>query len=217
MIAISKVKIRGFRGFTNEQEFDFSSPITILFGENGKGKSSLLNSIEWCLFGNDCIGKNTGIRERIDWEIKNRNTDECYVELKIKENDKKYTVRRVWKSPRRDELFIILPEGRTIDGEEAKKELVKLTKNFSFKDFLTSVYQHQEVIRFFLVQEPKDRNEAMDRLLGLYEYRNIIDWINRVGIRGETLQNEIDKMSEKVKTKIEVWEEQIEEKKKRTQ
>ena len=94
MITITKVKIRGFRGFTNEQEFDFSCPITILFGENGKGKSSLLNSIEWCLFGGkDCIGKNTGIRERIDWEIKNRNTNECYVELEIKENDKKYTVR----------------------------------------------------------------------------------------------------------------------------
>jgi DNA repair exonuclease SbcCD ATPase subunit len=214
MIGITRVKIRGFRGFTDEQEFDFSSPITILFGENGKGKSSLLNSIEWCLFGNDCIGEDTGIRERIDWEVKNRNTKECYVEIEIKENDKEYTVRRVWKSKTKDELSIMLPEGRTIYGEEAKKELVKLTKNFSFKDFLTSIYQHQEVIRFFLVQKPQYRNEAIDRLLGLSEYRNIIDGINKVGIKGETLQDEIDKMSEKVKTKIEVWEEQIEEKKK---
>jgi DNA repair exonuclease SbcCD ATPase subunit len=214
MITITKVKVRGFRGFTNEQEFDLSSPITILFGENGKGKSSLLNSIEWCLFGKDCIGKDTGIRERVDWEVKNRNTKECYVELDIKENDKKYTVRRVWKSPKKDELSIILPEGRTIYGEEAKKELVELTKNFSFKDFLTSIYQHQEVIRFFLIQEPKDRNEAIDRLLGLHEYRNIIDGIKKVEIKGETLQNEIEKMSEKIKTKIEVWQREIDEKKK---
>jgi len=214
MLSITKVKLKGFRGFVGEQELDFSSPITILFGENGKGKSSLLNSIEWCLFGKDCIGEDTGIRERIDWEVKNRNTKECYVEIEIKENDKEYTVRRVWKSKTKDELSIMLPEGRTIYGEEAKKELVKLTKNFSFKDFLTSIYQHQEVIRFFLVQKPQYRNEAIDRLLGLSEYRNIIDGINKVGIKGETLQDEIDKMSEKVKTKIEVWEEQIEEKKK---
>jgi DNA repair exonuclease SbcCD ATPase subunit len=213
MIGITRVEIRGFRGFTDEREFDFSYPITILFGENGKGKSSLLNSIEWCLFGKDCIGEKSGIRERVDWEVKNRNTKECYVEIKIKENDKEYTVRRVWKSKTKDELSIELPEGRTINGKEAEEALNKLTKDFSFKDFLTSIYQHQEVIRFFLVQDPKDRNEAIDRALGLREYRDIIDRINEVGIKGETLQNEIDKMSEKVKTKIEVWQTQVEEKK----
>jgi DNA repair exonuclease SbcCD ATPase subunit len=215
MITITKVKVKGFRGFTDDdQEFDLSSPITILFGGNGKGKSSLLNSIEWCVFGNECIGKNTGIRERVYWEVKNRNTKVCYVELEIKENDKKYIVRRLWKSPKKDELFIISPEGKTIDGEEAKKELVKLTKNFSFKDFLTSIYQHQEVIRFFVIQEPKDRNEAIDRLLGLYEYRNIIDGINKVGIKGEILQNEIDNISKQIEVKIGVWKKQIDEKKK---
>jgi len=213
MIAISKVKIRGFRGFTDEQEFDFSSPITILFGENGKGKSSLLNSIEWCLFGNECIGKDTGIRERVDWEVKNRNTKECYVELELKENDSEYKIKRTLKGKEKDELSIIWSDGKTIQGEDAKRKLVKLTKNFSFKDFLTSIYQHQEVIRFFLIQEPKDRNEAIDRLLGLSEYRNIIDGINRAEIKGEILQNEIDKMSEKIKTRIEVWQQQIEEKK----
>jgi len=214
MLSITKVRLKGFRGFVGEQEFDFYSPFTILFGENGKGKSSLLNAIEWCLFGNDSIGRNTGIRERIDWEIKNRNIKECYVELEVKENDSEYKIKRAWKSKTRDELSIIGSDGKTTQGEDAKRELVKLIKNFSFKDFLTSIYQHQEVIRFFLIQEPKDRNEAMDRLLGLSEYRNIIDGINKAEIKGETLQNEIDNILEQIKAKIEVWEEQIREKKK---
>jgi DNA repair exonuclease SbcCD ATPase subunit len=214
MLSITKVIVKGFRGFVKEGEFEFSTPITILFGGNGKGKSSLLNSIEWCLFGSNCIGKNTGIRERVDWEVKNRNSKECYVKIEMEENGKKYTVKRVWKSPRKDELYITMEDGRTIDGEEAKEELIRLIKNFSFKDFLTSIYQHQEVIRFFLIQEPKERNEAIDRLLGLYEYRNIIDGINKARIRGETLQNEIDSISEQIKAKIDVWREQINEKKK---
>jgi len=213
MLSITKVRLKGFRGFVGEQEFDFSSPITILFGENGKGKSSLLNSIEYCLFGNDCIGKDTGIRERIDWEVKNRRTNECYVELEIKESDSEYKIKRAWKSRARDELSISGSDGGFTQGEDPKRELVKLIKNFSFKDFLTSIYQHQEVIRFFLIQEPKDRNEAIDRLLGLSEYRNIIDGINRTRINGETLQDEIDNIASKIKAKIDVWEEQIMEKK----
>jgi DNA repair exonuclease SbcCD ATPase subunit len=214
MITITKVKIKGFRGFTYEKEFDFNFPVTILFGENGKGKSSLLNAIEWGLFGNDCIGKNTGIRERIDWEIKNRNTDECYVQVIMIENEKEYTVKRIWKSKTKNELTIKVSNGNLREGEEAEKELVGLTKNFSFKDFLTSIYQHQEVIRFFLIQEPKDRDEAIDRLLGLSEYRNVIDGINNAKIKGETLQKEIENISKQIKAKIQVWEEQIREKKK---
>jgi len=72
---IKTLKVKGFRGFTKEKEFDFA-PVTILFGPNGTGKSSTLNAIEWCLWGRKCVGKDTGIRERIDWEIKNRNTSE---------------------------------------------------------------------------------------------------------------------------------------------
>jgi len=212
MVTITEVKIKGFRGFTKEQGFDFSSPVTILFGENGKGKSSLLNAIEWCLFGNECIGKNTGIRERIDWEVKNRNTNECYVQVIMKENEKEYAVKRIWKSITKDQLQIIMPDGKIVDGEEARKELVKLTKNFSFKDFLSSIYQHQEVIRFFLIQEPKYRNDAIDRLLGLSEYRNMIDGIYEAKIKEDILQNEIDKISEQIKAKIYVWQTQIREK-----
>ncbi|MBU4532055.1 MAG: hypothetical protein KJ650_00155 [Firmicutes bacterium] len=55
----------------------------------------------------------------------------------------------------------------------AVKELVGLVP-LSFRDFFTTVYQHQEAIRALLVQEPRDRNDAIDRLLGLSDYRNIL-------------------------------------------
>ncbi len=42
------------------------------------------------------------------------------------------------------------------------------------------VYQHQENIRAVLTQEPKDRNEALDRLFGLSDYRNIIEGIKKI-------------------------------------
>jgi len=91
MLIPKKVKIKGFRGFLKEKEFSFNLPMILLFGENHYGKSSTLNAIEWCLFGNECTGKNTGIRERIDWEIRNRNLprkDEVWVEIELEDENK---------------------------------------------------------------------------------------------------------------------------------
>ncbi|HOC02982.1 MAG TPA: AAA family ATPase, partial [bacterium] len=207
---IKNIKTKGFRGFVDEKEFELSSPITILFGENGKGKSSVLNAIEWCLFGKESTGQNTGIRERIDWEIKNRVSRECYVELEMEVSEKPYILKRTWKSKSKDEITLQSKDNEeSFTGQEAERKLDELLNHFTFKDFLSSVYQHQEVIRFILTQEPKDRNEAMDRLLGLSDYRNIIAGIDLSKIKPDTLENEIDGLREQIKARIDGLQKQI--------
>ena len=207
---LKKIKITGFRGFNGTQEFDLSSPVIILFGENGKGKSSFLNAIEWCLFGGEIIGKDTGIRERVNWEIKNRHSKECIVELHITQNDKNYILKRTLKGKSKHELSIETPDGDTLSGDEACEKLNELLHQITFKDFMSSVYQHQEVIRFFLTQEPKLRDEAIDRLIGLSEYRNIIEGIDLKSIKPEELEKEISSLEREIEAKVEVWEGQIE-------
>ena len=86
MLTPTALKVRGFRGFLNEQPFEFNEPVTILFGENRRGKSSALNAVEWALFGDECANlKNTNIRERKDWETVNRHVgaSDVVVELKM--------------------------------------------------------------------------------------------------------------------------------------
>ena len=212
---LKKIKITGFRGFNGTQEFDLSSPVIILFGENGKGKSSFLNAIEWCLFGGEIIGKDTGIRERVNWEIKNRHSKECIVELHITQNDKNYILKRTLKGKSKHELSIETPDGDTLSGDEACEKLNELLHQITFKDFMSSVYQHQEVIRFFLTQEPKLRDEAIDRLIGLSEYRNIIEGIDLKSIKPEELEKEISSLEREIEAKVEVWEGQIESSKKK--
>ncbi len=212
---IKRLKIKGFRGFKNEGGFELPAPVVIFFGENAKGKSSALNAIEWCLFGKEVIGKNTGIRERIDWEIKNRNADECWVEMEIENDGNNYVLRRKLIGQQRDDITItISSDNQTITGEDTQRELNKLLKGYTFKDFMTCVYQHQEAIRFVLTQEPKERNEALDRLFGLSDYRNIIDGISKSEIKGDELEREIENLKQKIKAKIDVWNEQIKNKEK---
>ncbi len=207
---IKSVKIKGFRGIKEEKIFEFQpeSPLIILYGDNGKGKSSVLNSIEWCLFGSECIGKATGIRERIDWEIKNRNSDECIVEICFTDGNEEYIIKRKLVSPKKkDELEIRLPTGEIKKDENAVYNLLRM----GFRDFLIMVYQHQENIRAVLTQEPKDRNEALDRLFGLSDYRNIIEGIKK--ITGDELEKELESIKNQIKAKIDVWNQQIEDKK----
>lgn len=188
MITLKGLKVKGFRAYMEGKEFAFDNPAILLFGENHCGKSSTLNAIEWCLFGNECTGTRTGIRERIDWEIPNRNMYPPNVSVELELEDKatgdKLTISRRWVSARKDELKVTLRDGQSLKGQEAEEKLAQLLKS-SFRDFLTTVYQHQEAIRAILTQEPRERNDAIDRLLGLSDYRNILTGIDAARLPAE--------------------------------
>ncbi len=188
MITLKGLKVKGFRAYMEGKEFTFDNPVILLFGENHRGKSSTLNAIEWCLFGDECIGTRTGIRERIDWEVPNRNMHPPEVSVELELEDKatgdKFIISRRWVSARRDELKVTLPDGESLKGQEAKEKLAQLLKS-SFRDFLTTVYQHQEAIRAVLTQEPRERNDAIDRLLGLSDYRNILTGMEEARLSAE--------------------------------
>src|SRR5439155_25647312 len=101
-------------------------PLTLFFGENNQGKSSAVNGLEWALYGDECCGKDTGIRERIGWEIPNRHLDSSgvFVELELTNGGGTYTVRRSL-TPRgrrggmQEELTLFQPDGTELTGNEA--------------------------------------------------------------------------------------------------
>lgn len=218
MFTIKKLKIKGFRGYMDEKEFAFNNPITIFSGENHRGKSSTLNAIEWCFFGNECAGKNTGIRERIDWEISNRNLSSgtgVYVKVELEDENKiSYEIERKWISARKNELKIST-EDKKLHGDKAEEKLRQLLR-LSFQDFLTSAYQHQEAVRAILTQEPSEKNEAIDRLLGLSVYRNILTGIEaaKISSKQKEMDNELDNFRNRITAIIDTHSRNLDDKKK---
>src|SRR5438128_1254384 len=124
MLALKKLKVRGFRGFRGDQVFDFGCPATLLFGENHHGKSSTLNAIEWALFGDECKGKQTGIRERVHWQIDNRHMGmpDVLAEVELESPDGNYVVRRTLKKsgkkPAVEKLELTLADGDELADTE---------------------------------------------------------------------------------------------------
>jgi DNA repair exonuclease SbcCD ATPase subunit len=190
MFTLTRLIVKGFRGFREAEEFTFDQPATELFGDNRSGKSSTLNAIEWAMFGDACAGKQTGVRERVGWIISNQHSPApaVRVQLDMEGPEGTYIIVRMLRRPAKkgaaeETLELTLPNDTTLTGDVANERLAGLLKS-SFRDFFTTVYQHQEAIRAVLTQEPKDRNDAIDRLLGLSDQRNLLCALEGADLRG---------------------------------
>jgi chromosome segregation ATPase len=82
---IDSIKIEGFKAFTKAQTLQLGGKHLFLFGENGRGKSSILEAIRWCIWGGEqeTLLRNTFYQE------------DCQVELGLK------TSNSVWRLHRR--------------------------------------------------------------------------------------------------------------------
>jgi len=215
MLQIKKIKIDGFRGFPIKSDtFEIKNPIILFYGENHQGKSSVLNAIEWCLYGDKCTGVKSGIRERKDWEIVNRNSSKAIVDIEI-ETDKGIVriIRTESKGNGRIErtIEVVLPDGSVKNEDDAESEITRLVR-LSYMDYATTIYQHQEAIRAIVTQKPSLRNEAMDLLLGLADYINILYGIKMSKIKDvqRKLVDNFDNFQEKVEDRIKFRQEELE-------
>ncbi len=176
---IKKLKISGFRGFAVERPIDLSQPVTILYGENAQGKSSVLNAIEWCLFGSECAGKDTKMRERVGWKPENRlGSVPCSVTMICQHPDGDIIFERVPKSSNKG--LTILQKGQTICKDVEANSWVGENVG-DFTQFMAMVYQHQENIRHLAIAEDSVKRNIINRLLGLSDYSNLLDSVQSTG------------------------------------
>lgn len=221
MLRIRAIEIEGFRGFTEKKLIEFNTPMVLLYGGNHQGKSSVLNAIEWCLYGDECIGEKSGIRERVGtgesaWRVVNDNVDKAKAKLTIESDIGTFTIIRSElreKGKKGKKIKISFPNGTEEEGNDAELEIAKLLC-VSFKDFATTVYQHQETIHDFVIQKPTERSDALDRLLGLSDYRNILDGIKKSEISKiqKELAGEFSKFQARIEEAIKIRQKDIDDK-----
>ena len=101
-ITIEELHLRNFRG-ARDVRVSFTDGTNIVSGDNGTGKSTLMDAFLWLLFGKDA-------EERKDCEIKRieagetlRRTDatvECRLDVDGQQNTLRRSLREVWSKPR---------------------------------------------------------------------------------------------------------------------
>ena len=169
------VEITRFRGWRIRRRISLKAPITLIAGDNGRGKSSLLNSIEWCLYGAEVARKGSGIEERQDWELRTRtekaDTDPTRVELELDTAEGPFKVCRgrgaaaTAREP--DTLTIHCPDGAILTDEVAASWLNK-SGIPDWKTYRRAHCFHQEAARQRVVRT-SERSAILAALLGLDE------------------------------------------------
>lgn len=104
----------------------------------------------------------------------------------------KYVVARERKLGKRGSVLNIAgPGNKSFTDEKADAFRFHLT-GLTYDDFYRSVFLHQESVRGLLLEEPRYRDEAMDRLFGLEKLRNVL-----AAIPMKVLSSAIDQIESK--------------------
>ncbi len=83
---IARIGIEGFKGFTTRQDIDLRNRHVFLLGQNGNGKSSVVEAIRWGLFGS--TGRRGDIVANSDYGKR------CRVEISLLRDGKEWQLRR---------------------------------------------------------------------------------------------------------------------------
>lgn len=95
---LQRVFLRNFRGFYGDQAIDFApldqNSVTVIHGENGAGKTNLLNAIFWCLTG-EFTPRLSNPELLVNKTARDEDREaECYVEITFRHEDRQYVARR---------------------------------------------------------------------------------------------------------------------------
>ena len=101
-ITIEELHLRNFRG-ARDVRVSFAAGTNIVCGDNGTGKSTLMDAFLWLLFGKDAEERKDCEIKRIEAGERLRQTDatvECRLDVDGQQNTLRRSLREVWSKPR---------------------------------------------------------------------------------------------------------------------
>ncbi len=167
-----RLTVQNFMAYKTPQSVDFSDiHVACLTGENGAGKSSLLDAITWVLWGK--------ARTRQDDDLIHLGESEMMVEFTFALGDETYRVLRRRTSARRgkSELHFhgyvpdagdwrTLTEGSIRDTQAKINRLLRL----DYDTFINSAFLLQGRADEFTTKKPAERKQILGDILGLGVY-----------------------------------------------
>jgi len=175
-IKLTKIKGRGFLSFHDPFELDLES----LQGQtiqidglnkddnrsesNGSGKSSLLEAINWGLYGELCR------RNRYKDEVIHKQLKECHIQQTLKTNDQIWNITR-HRNKQEQSLEILINGEPGFPGSTSSTKQEKLEEflGMNFASFICTTIFGREFMAFPDLK-PAERTEMLTRIRGLEHY-----------------------------------------------
>ncbi|KZX17507.1 putative DNA double-strand break repair Rad50 ATPase [Methanobrevibacter cuticularis] len=203
----TKLKLKNFKSYSNAI-IDFETGINIIVGENGAGKSTILEAISFVLFKQHS-GKKIDNLVRI---TKNKNSHETMsVSLEFNSNGNKYKIKRSRSSTSKAELLLKDEESyiRIASGDTSVNEEIQSIINMDADLFLNAIYIRQGEIANLIGKTPSEKKQLIGKLMGIEDlekaWKNSLPLINIYENQKSELKGRVSstsKLDEELKTKI---------------
>ena len=189
-----QLRISGFLSYRDPVELDFSTfDYACISGHNGAGKSSLLDSITWTLFG-EARGKSS--------DIINLHPDVKAAEVAITFEHEGNTYR-VQRTLPRNKSTVLEFQVRTEDGwrpltEKTTRDTqarIEQTLRLDYDTFVNASFFLQGKADQFTQQNPGKRKEVLSNILGLEMWE---EYKNRSAERRKLIEKEVDGIEARV-------------------
>ncbi len=185
---LKKITLNNIRSYRN-QEIDFPEGSTLLSGDIGSGKTTILLGIEFALFGLQPGQRGTSL-------LKN-GEKEGGVVLEFEVMEKKIVVERTLKrgkSVSQDYCAITIngdkKEFSVTELKDRVLEILGYPKEFAKKQNLLykfTVYTPQEEMKQIILEDPETRINTLRHVFGIDKYKKILE---NVSILGSKLREE---------------------------
>jgi exonuclease SbcC len=205
-VNIQTVSLRNFRSYGDtEQVFDVSSyPMVVITGDNGSGKSSIIEAILFCLYGETSITRGSGKGEMKKSELLNDKTNkDAFVSLTFELNGSIYRVERTLDRKKGTSGYARIFEVGSSSGTRAKqavapKEVTKSIESLigiDYDSFTHSVVMTQGEFEALTKSPPADRKKLFMKMFGLTKYE---DYLKEVESRINKLNRELGNISGRI-------------------
>ncbi len=159
---VRHIYLQNYRVYEGVCELDLPEGLVGIYGQNGAGKSYLIESIPWALFGY--------ARGSVEEVRTTGVNDECVVELTFEHEGHTYVARRSitggGKTTKRD--AVITADGLQVaTGARDVERYVQQVIGMNEKGFLASVFAEQKQLAALSSQTPAERRKLVLDLLGI--------------------------------------------------
>jgi exonuclease SbcC len=176
-----KLTIRGFLSYREEQILDFSKfHVALVTGENGHGKSSILDAISFALFSmaRGVEGNKRGLKDLVS-----NGDSSLKVTLQFLQDGNRYRVIRTYDTTRNGSNVVLQLEkndGFNNISENTIRETDKKIESIvhmNYETFITSSFVMQGRSDYFTAKNPTERIEILREMLNLNIYERARDTV----------------------------------------
>ncbi len=186
----TRLRLSNFKSHQNTV-IEFNKGISVIVGENGAGKSTILEAISFALFKQHTAKK-------IDDLVRN-NSNSMSVELQFVSNGKEYKIVREKKSSLKSSIYAKTSSDSDFmhicSGDKEVNNEIRQILDIDSDLFLNAIYIRQGEIAELVDKTPAEKKQLIAKLLGIDSldkaWKNLLPFINDYELKLSELEGKL--------------------------